>query len=143
LSGLFNKDRSESDGEYFNRIFKWLQNVSNEALKKANFRICRLSKALAVVNQQLEKERERTRLYQQIAPDPQELIDKVLNTEKKEIQLASKEASLDFHIKATKDNCDLSIKISDKKLAILQSANVALKQENNLLKLDLNNLRKK
>jgi hypothetical protein len=137
IAGLLNKDRSETDGEYYGRIFKWLQTVSAEAMKKANHRIGRLAEALRVVNHQLEQERERTSIYKQIAPDPQALADKVFDVSKREAIVASKEASVDKRVDQLTAEHGKALEQAHTTLELSKAANAALTLENKNLKSQL------
>jgi hypothetical protein len=137
IAGLLNKDRSESDGEYYSRIFKWLNNVSTEAIRKANFRIGRLVEALKVLNHQLEQERERTSIYKQLAPDPQALTDKVFEVSKREAIVASKEVSVDKRVDQLTAEHDKALKQAHTTLELSKAANAALTLENKNLKSQL------
>jgi hypothetical protein len=134
IAGLFNKDRSESDGEYYSRIFKWLNNVSSEAIKKANFRIGRLVEALKTVNLQLEQERERTSIYKKLAPDPQALTDKIFDVSKREAIVASKEVSVDTRVEQLTAKHDKALEVVTTTLELSKAANAALTIENKELK---------
>lgn len=137
IAGLLNKDRSETDGEYYSRIFKWLQTVSSETIKKANHRIGRLVEALRVVNHQLEQERERTSIYKQVAPNPQALVDKVFEVSKREAVVASKEASVDKRVDQLTAEHEKVLKEVHTTLEFSKAANAALTLENKNLKSQL------
>lgn len=134
IAGLLNKDSSESDGEYYSRIFKWLQTVSGETVKKANIRIGRLVEALRVVNHQLKQERERTSIYKQLAPNPQALADKVFEVTKREAVVSSKEASIETRMGLLKGDYDKKLDEAYIKIEITDAANNALERENGELK---------
>jgi hypothetical protein len=137
IAGLLNKDRSETDGEYYGRIFKWLQGVSAETVRRANHRIGRLVEALRVVNHQLEQERERTSAYQKLAPDPQALADKVFEISKREAVVASKEASVDERVELITAEHGKALEEAHTTLELSKAANAALTLENKNLKSQL------
>jgi hypothetical protein len=96
VAGFFKQDKVESDGEYFLRMTKWLKSNFDKFKDEANHTIKTLSKALAKVTHQLEREREKNAAYSELVDNPQELITVKKDLEMKASMIESRESQLDL-----------------------------------------------
>lgn len=94
VKGFFRKQSQEDDASYFKRAFEMLKKWADKKLGDAYAKIAELTEALALVNKQLDQERERTRLYSQVNGEPERLVEIKKDLMDREHSLVQKEKTM-------------------------------------------------
>ena len=90
---LFNKDDSETELQFYERLIKWMRKTHKNAVTEANRTIKRLVQSLSLVTKQLEAERARTEAYKKVSESPQELQNLKVSLDIRQSELNAREAS--------------------------------------------------